>query len=220
VSLSARRGEFVALVGPSGAGKSTVVALLARFVEPDAGAIRTNGRRIDEFDIAAWRSCVSIVSQDPYLFDDTLRYNVAVGRPDASRAEVERACEVARVTEFVDELPAGYETHLGDDGVRLSGGQRQRVAIARAILEHADVLVLDEATSDLDAGTESELLAGIEGMAGERILIAVAHRLSAIADADRVYTFEDGRIAAAGGHEQLAAEDPTYARLFASQSRT
>ena len=220
VSFEARRGEFVALVGPSGAGKSTLVALLARFVEPDAGAVRANGRRIDEFDLQAWRRRVSVVRQEPYHFDDTLRYNVAVGRPDASREAVERACEIARVAEFVSELPAGYDTRLGDDGVRLSGGQRQRVAIARALLEEPAVLVLDEATSDVDAGTEAEILEGIEEVAGERIVVAVAHRLSAIADADRVYAVEDGRITAAGGHEQLAAESSTYARLFSSQSRT
>ena len=216
VSFAVDRGEFVAFVGRSGAGKSTIVSLLTRMYEPDDGQITAADNPIDEFDTRAWRSRISVVRQNPFVFNDTLRYNVTVGNREASDAAVEEACEIARVTEFLDDLPDGYDTVLGDDGVRLSGGQRQRVAIARALLKDADVLVLDEATSDLDTRLESEVHAGIEAMDRDYVLVVIAHRLSTVTNADRIYTMSDGRITEQGNHQALLEADGEYASLHTS----
>jgi len=216
-SFTVRRGEFVAFVGPSGVGKSTVVSLLTRMYEPDAGAITADHIPIGEVDLDEWRSRISVIRQNPYIFNDTLLYNVTVGNRDASREEIEHACKIAEVTEFVDELTDGYQTELGDDGVRLSGGQRQRIAIARAILEDADVLVLDEATSDLDSHLEQKVHENIEAMDTDYAIIAIAHRLSTVTNADRIYTMEDGQIIEQGYHEELLANDGHYASLYALQ---
>lgn len=217
VSFGVDRGEFVAFVGPSGAGKSTVVSLVARLYTPDDGRITANGTPIDEYDLDAWRARVSVVRQQPFIFNDTLRYNVTVGDRDATEAEIREACELAKVTEFFDELPHGYETELGDDGVRLSGGQRQRIAIARALLKDADVVVLDEATSDLDTALEEDIQANLENAESDRILVVVAHRLSTVEEADRIYAMEDGRIVETGTHLELVERDGTYAELYGSQ---
>jgi len=157
------------------------------------------------------------VRQNPYIFNDTLSRNLTIGNRDASRAEIERACEIAQVTEFLDELPDGYETELGDNGVRLSGGQRQRLALARALLKDADVLVLDEATSDLDRGIESDVQRAIESMDRDYAMIAIAHRLSTVKNADRIYAVENGEITERGRHEELIARGGTYADLYATQ---
>ena len=220
VSASVEGGEFVAFVGPSGAGKSTLVSLLVRLHRPDEGAVLTNGTPVERFDLDEWRSAVAVVRQQPFIFNDTLRRNVTVADRDASREAVEQACAVARVDEFVGELPDGYETVLGDDGVRLSGGQRQRVAVARALLKDADVLVLDEATSDLDTGLEEEVYRGIESLDREYLTVVVAHRLSTVTDADRIYTVEDGQITEVGDHDQLVAANGTYADLYEAQARS
>jgi len=220
VSFRVEKGEFVAFAGPSGAGKSTIISLLARLYEPDAGTIAANDAPIDEFDIDEWRSKVAVVRQDPYIFDDTLRANLTIGDREASDAELDAVCETAKVTEFLDELPAGYETELGDSGVRLSGGQRQRVALARALLKDADVLALDEATSDLDTGIESQVQAAIESMDEDYAMITVAHRLSTVRNADRIYTVEDGEIIEAGDHEELIENGETYAELYSTQHST
>jgi len=216
VSFEVDRGEFVAFVGQSGAGKSTIVSLIPRMYEPDEGAILADGTPIDAFDVDEWREHVSVVRQNPFIFNDTLRYNVSLDG-SVSREEVERVCEIARVTEFLDELPNGYETVLGDDGVRLSGGQQQRVALARALLNEADVLLLDEATSDLDSNIEQEVQAAIESMDRNYALVAIAHRLSTVKNADRIYTVEDGRITDVGAHDELLADDGLYAELYATQ---
>jgi subfamily B ATP-binding cassette protein MsbA len=220
VSASVEDGEFVAFVGPSGAGKSTLVSLLVRLHRPDEGAVLANGTPVERFDLDEWRSAVAVVRQQPFIFNDTLRRNVTVADRDASREAVEQACAVARVDEFVGELPDGYETVLGDDGVRLSGGQRQRVAVARALLKDADVLVLDEATSDLDTGLEEEVYRGIESLDREYLTVVVAHRLSTVTDADWIYTVEDGQITEVGDHDQLVAADGTYADLYEAQARS
>ncbi|WP_371727384.1 ABC transporter ATP-binding protein [Haloarcula sp. CBA1122] len=218
ISFAVENGEFVAFVGPSGAGKSTVVSLLTRLYEPDSGSIIADGTSIDEFDIQEWREHVSAVRQHPYIFNDTLWYNLTVANRKASEEAVKRACEVAQVTEFFDELPDGYETQLGDNGVRLSGGQKQRVALARALLKESDLLLLDEATSDLDTNIESKVHDGIESLEQDRAMIVVAHRLSTVINADRIYAVEDGRIVEQGTHNELLANEDVYAELYSIQA--
>ncbi|QLK26809.1 ABC transporter ATP-binding protein/permease [Natrinema zhouii] len=220
LDFEVEKGEFVAFVGQSGAGKSTVVSLLARLYDIDSGEIKANGIPIDEMDINEWRDRLSVVRQDPFIFNDTLRYNLTVGQRDVSDEELDRICEIACVDEFFDDLPAGYETVLGDDGVRLSGGQRQRVALARALLKDADILVLDEATSDLDSNLEKEVQAAVESMDQDYIMIAIAHRLSTVTNTDRIYTMDRGEIAEVGGHEKLINSDGKYADLYTIQSES
>ncbi|PSP90559.1 ABC transporter ATP-binding protein [Halobacteriales archaeon QS_4_69_34] len=217
VSFAIESSEFVAFVGQSGAGKSTIASLLARMYEPEDGTIRANGTRIDEFDIDAWRSRIAYVRQNHFVFDDTLRYNLTLGKRDADRAQLDRVCAIARVDEFFDDLPDGYDTNLGEDGVQLSGGQRQRVAIARALLKDAEILLLDEATSDLDSNLEEEIQGAIERMDGEYMTIAIAHRLSTVQNADRIYTIEDGRITESGDHDELLENDGKYSDLYQHQ---
>ncbi|WP_436911284.1 ABC transporter ATP-binding protein [Halosimplex marinum] len=218
-SFHVESGEFVAFVGQSGAGKSTVVSLLARFYDPDEGAITANGTPIDEFPLREWRSKIAVVRQDPFIFNDTLRYNLTVADTAVSEERLRRVCETAAVTEFLDDLPEGYDTVLGDDGVQLSGGQRQRVAIARALLKDADVLIMDEATSDLDTAIEQEVQDAIESMSRDYALITIAHRLSTVKGADRIYTVEDGDITESGTHDELLENEGKYTELYAAQSR-
>lgn len=218
ISFEANRGEFVAFVGQSGAGKSTIASLLARLYEPTGGQLRANNRPIDEMNLDEWRSRIAYVRQDNFIFNESLRYNLHIAKADATPAEIERVCEIARIDEFVDELPNGLDTNLGDDGVQLSGGQRQRVAIARALLKDADVLVLDEATSNLDSTLEEEIQEAIESLRDQYITIAIAHRLSTVRNADRIYILEHGEIVEVGGHHELVAKDGTYAELYALQS--
>jgi len=220
VSFAVDREEFVAFAGPSGAGKSTIVSLLAKMYEPDKGQILADGTPIPEFRIDEWRERISVVPQNPFIFNDTLRFNIKLDNEHVSDEEIERVCEIAQVTEFLDELPNGYDTILGDDGVRLSGGQKQRVAIARALLKDADLLILDEATSDLDSHLERDVHRGIESMERDYGIIAIAHRLSTITDADTIYMMEDGEIVECGRHPELVEEEGKYAALYATQSQT
>jgi len=218
INFEVRKGEFVAFVGQSGAGKSTIVSLLARFYEPDRGSILANGVPIDEMDAGEWRDRIALVRQNPFIFSDTLRYNLTAGNRDVSQEEIDRVCEIARVDEFFDELAEGYETRLGDEGVRLSGGQKQRVAIARALLTDADLLILDEATSDLDSNLEKQVQRAIETMEQDYAMITIAHQLSTVKNADRIYTLEDGRIVETGRHRELLDNGGTYAKLYTIQS--
>jgi subfamily B ATP-binding cassette protein MsbA len=217
INFTLNRGDFIAFVGQSGAGKSTIAALLARMYEPDNGEITANGTPIEEMNVDAWRDRLAVVRQQPFIFDDTLRYNLTIANRDASRAEIDRVCEIARVDEFFDELPNGYDSLLGDDGIRLSGGQKQRVALARALLADAEILVLDEATSDLDTKLEKDVQEAIEQMDREYSIVTIAHRLSTVKNADRIYTIEDGNVSEFGQHDELISRDGTYAELYATQ---
>ena len=219
LSFEVSKDEFIAFVGQSGAGKSTIVSLLARMYDPDDGTIRADGVPIEEYDIEEWRERIAVVRQQPYIFTDTLANNVTIGNRDASRRDVERVCEIARVDEFAGDLPHGYDSQLGDDGVRLSGGQRQRVALARALLKDADFLVLDEATSDLDSTLESEVQAAIESMDREYGIIAIAHRLSTVKNADRIHTVHTGKIVESGTHQELLDTNGEYAELYTIQAK-
>ncbi|ELZ13880.1 xenobiotic-transporting ATPase [Halovivax asiaticus JCM 14624] len=218
ISFDVEKGEFIAFVGQSGAGKSTIVSLVARMYDADSGEIRSDGTPIGEFDLDEWRSRIAYVRQKPYIFNDTLERNVTIGNRDATREDVKRVCKIAKVDQFADELPNGYDSQLGDDGVRLSGGQRQRVALARALLKDADFLILDEATSDLDSNLEREVQDEIEAMDRDYGMIAIAHRLSTVENADRIYTVDRGEIIERGTHDELLEDDGEYADLYAIQS--
>jgi len=218
INFTAEKGEFVGFVGQSGAGKSTIVSLLARLYPVDSGEIRANGTPIDEMDIAEWRDRLSMVRQTPFIFNDTLRYNLTLGNRGVSKEELDRVCTIAKVDEFLDELPDGYDSLLGDDGVRLSGGQKQRVALARALLEDADLLILDEATSDLDSNLEKQVQQAIEEMDRDYGIITIAHRLSTVKNADRIYTIEGGEITETGDHDELVKKEGKYSELYNVQS--
>jgi subfamily B ATP-binding cassette protein MsbA len=219
ISFEVCKGEFIAFVGESGAGKSTIVSLLARLYTPDDGEIRGDGSPLSEYDLETWRERIAVVRQQPFIFNDTLANNITVANREATQTEIERVCEIAKVTQFLDDLPNGYDSQLGDDGVRLSGGQRQRVALARALLKDADFLLLDEATSDLDSNLEREVQAAIEAMDRDYAIVAIAHRLSTVKNADRIYTVDDGEIIESGTHQELLAKEGDYADLYTIQSK-
>ena len=218
ISLELEKGEFIGFVGQSGAGKSTIVSLLARLYEPDSGRIYANANPIHDMPIDEWRDRIAIVRQDPFIFNDTLQYNLTIGNRDVSDEELDKVTRIAKVDEFFDELPDGYETQLGDQGVRLSGGQRQRVSLARALLKEADVLVLDEATSDLDSTLEKQVQESIENLDRDYAMIGIAHRLSTVRNADRIYTVESGKIVETGCHSELIEKNGQYAKLYTVQS--
>jgi len=210
-------GEAVAVVGPSGAGKSTVAALLSRFYDPDGGTILLDGIPLTELSPDWLREQVGVVSQEPILFATTISENIRYGRPGASDAEVQAAAEAANAHEFVSGFPEGYDTMVGERGVRLSGGQKQRVAIARAVLKDPKVLVLDEATSALDAESEHLVQEALERLMQQRTTLVIAHRLSTVRDADRVVVLHDGVVAQVGSHDELVAQDGIYRRLVERQ---
>jgi subfamily B ATP-binding cassette protein MsbA len=217
-SLEIRRGEVIALVGGSGGGKTTVANLLPRFWDPQAGRITIDGRDIREVTLRSLRAQLAIVTQENVLFNDTIRNNIAYGRPDIPHAEVERAARLAQAHEFILAKPEGYETRVGERGVNLSGGQRQRLAIARAFLKDAPILILDEATSALDAESEREVQRALDSLMGleegnRRTTLVIAHRLSTIRNADRIVVISGGRVVEAGTHDELVARGGEYARL-------
>ena len=216
-TLHVRAGERVALVGPSGAGKTTVFQLLLRFYDAERGSVRLDGMDLREVDPRAARQRLALVPQDPVIFAASVRDNVRYGRPGASDADVLAACEAAYATEFIERLPEGYGTFLGERGVRLSGGQRQRIAIARALLADRPVLLLDEATSALDAQSERMVQRALERLMAHRTVLMIAHRLATVRHADRIAVMEQGRIVAVGTHEALVRDNPLYARLAALQ---
>ena len=216
-TLDLAPGETVALVGPSGAGKSTVLQLLLRFYDPDQGAIRFDGVDLRAADPAQLRRQIGLVAQDPVIFGTSAWENIRYGRPEADDTAVRAAAQAAHAEDFLDRLPEGFDTFLGEKGVRLSGGQRQRLAIARAILRNPPVLLLDEATSALDAESERAVQAALEELSVGRTTLVIAHRLATVLKADRIIVIEDGRMVAEGRHEALIQQGGLYARLAALQ---
>jgi subfamily B ATP-binding cassette protein MsbA len=217
LDLEVPAGKTVALVGPSGAGKSTILNLIPRFYEVSAGRVTIDGVDVREVTLASLRANIGLVSQEISLFDDTVRANIAYGKPDAAQGEIERAARMAGAHDFILALPQGYDTPVGGHGVRLSGGQRQRIAIARAMLKAAPILLLDEATSALDTETERAVQAALAELMRGRTTLVVAHRLSTVVDADLIYVIEEGRVAERGSHAELIARKGIYARLYALQ---
>ncbi|VXD02055.1 ABC transporter ATP-binding protein [Pseudomonas sp. 8Z] len=213
IDLQVAAGETLALVGPSGAGKSTLFDLLLRFFDPQAGRILVDGVPVEQLDPRELRSCFALVSQNPALFFGSVEENIRYGRLDASPDEVEAAARAAHAHEFIQRLPQGYQTHLGDAGLGLSGGQRQRLAIARALLANAPILLLDEATSALDAESEHLIQQALPGLMAGRTTLVIAHRLATVKQADRIVVIEQGRLAAVGSHAELLRLSPLYARL-------
>jgi len=217
VDIEIPAGETVALVGPSGAGKSTVLNLIPRFYDVSAGAVEIDGQDVRDVTLDSLLAQIGLVSQETTLFNDTVRANIAYGRIDASQEDVVEAAKDAAAHEFIADLPDGYDTVVGEQGLKLSGGQRQRIAIARAMLKNAPILLLDEATSALDTESERQVQVALKRLMTGRTVVVIAHRLSTIADADRIYVLDKGRVIESGDHRTLSARGGLYARLQAMQ---
>jgi ATP-binding cassette, subfamily B, heavy metal transporter len=218
-SLHIPAGRKLAVVGPSGAGKSTLARLLLRFYDPQAGSIRIDGQDLRTLTQHSLRTQIGVVPQDTVLFDDTLAYNIGYGKPGASRAEIERVARLAHLDGFIARLPDGFETRVGERGLKLSGGEKQRVAIARALLRDPPIMIFDEATSSLDSASEKAILDALREVARQRTTLVIAHRLSTVVDADQIVVLDQGRIVERGDHAELIAADGVYARLWRLQQR-
>lgn len=220
VSLNVQANEVVAIVGRTGSGKTTLMDLLLRFDDPDSGSIQIDGVDLRNISRDSFIRQIAVVTQDPFLFDTTIRENIRYGRPEATEEEILAAAEAAHVDEFVNQLPEGYATRVGEFGTLLSGGQRQRITIARAIVKNPAILVFDEATSSLDAKTERTVQDAIDTLRGRRTVFVVAHRLSTIRNADRIVVLEQGRVSQVGNHEQLMADSGLYREFVSLQTET
>ena len=218
ISFSCEPGRMVALVGPTGVGKTTLTQLIPRFYDPTEGRILIDGKDIRKVTLSSLRGSISPVLQDTFLFDGTIRENISYARPDASLQEIEEAAKAANIHEDILAMPDGYETRVGERGLRLSGGQKQRVAIARAILRKSPIIILDEATASVDVETERQIQNAISRIAGTRTILAIAHRLSTIRNADLILVIEDGRVAERGTHEELMAKKGYYYQMQLAQS--
>lgn len=218
ISFLAEPGRKVALVGPTGSGKSTISRLLFRFYDVTHGAVLVDGVDVRDLTQDSLRRAIGVVPQDTVLFNDTIRYNIAYGRPNASGAEIEEAARLAQIHEFILSLPEGYATRVGERGLKLSGGEKQRVAIARTILKNPRLLILDEATSALDTATEQEIGTALRQVARDRTTLVIAHRLSTVIDADEILVLREGKIVERGTHAQLLGASGTYAAMWAAQS--
>lgn len=217
LSFTVPAGATIAVVGPSGAGKSTITRLLFRFYDPVSGAIRIDGHDIRDVSQKSLRAAIGVVPQDPVLFNDTLAYNIAYGRPDAGMDEIEHAARLAALDHLVADLPDGYDTLVGERGLKLSGGEKQRVAIARALLKDPPILLFDEATSALDSETEKTIRDSINRVSRGRTTLIIAHRLSTVVDADEILVLDKGRLVERGRHAELVARGGLYAKLWARQ---
>jgi subfamily B ATP-binding cassette protein MsbA len=217
IDLDIAAGKTVALVGPSGAGKSTILNLIPRFYDPQGGTVTIDGQDVRDVTLESLRGAIALVSQEISLFDETIRANIAYGKPGATEEEITRAAIDADAHDFISALPDGYDTHVGGRGVKLSGGQRQRIAIARAMVKDAPILLLDEATSALDTETERQVQGALARLKQGRTTVVIAHRLSTIVDADTIFVMEDGRVVETGSHAELLAREGAYSRLYALQ---
>ena len=219
ISFRAEPGKMVALVGPTGVGKTTIISLIARFYDPDSGNIRLDGRELREITLSSLRNQISIVLQDIFLFNGTVAENIAYGSKDADMEEIIRAAKTARAHEFIMEMPEGYDTVIGERGLKLSGGQKQRLSIARAVLRNTPILILDEATAAVDVETEAKIQQAIQELTENRTIIVVAHRLSTVKKADTILVIEDGKIVESGNHSELYAYNGVYRHLCDIQFR-
>jgi len=220
MSFTIRNGQVAAFVGPTGAGKTTIISLVARFYDPTSGVIKIDGRDIRTYKLQSLRGQMSFVLQETLLFRAPVWQNIAYGKPQASRAEIIKAAEIANAAEFIDKLPNGYDTLLGERGVTLSGGQRQRIAIARAVLRDAPILILDEPTSSLDASAETLVVEALDRLMKGKTCIVIAHHLSTIRNADVIFVVKDGAIAEHGAHGELLESGGIYTELFNAQSQS
>jgi len=217
INFKIKGGSMTAFVGHSGAGKSTIINLLPRFYDPQNGTILLDGQNIHDFTLSSLRKNISLVSQDVFLFDSTVKANIAYADPQASDDEIIKACKFAAADEFIKKLPSGYETFCGENGVRLSGGQKQRISIARAILKKSPIILLDEATSSLDADSEQVVQNAISNLTKNKTTLVIAHRLSTIHDADQIFVVKNGLIIASGNHNSLIKNSPEYISLYKKQ---
>jgi len=218
LSLSVQPGECIAIVGPSGAGKSTISKLLFRFYDPEEGEIRIDGQAINQVQQTTLRQSIAVVPQDTVLFNTTIAENIAYGKPDASLAEIREAAKLASLHDFIVSLPDGYDTKVGERGLKLSGGEKQRVAIARAIIKNPTIFLFDEATSALDSRTEKEIQHSLETISTGRTTLMIAHRLSTVVNCDRIFVLNGGQVEESGTHQELLALNGMYYTMWMRQA--